>query len=488
MTFQRWLVMGGSFLAAMSVNASPMQLTEMSVLKASVASSPQLQQLSLQKNQTEFSENSGDQQYQLQWITKASHTDSNEKAIANFIPTFGPTYRFETGVKKRSQLGSSLEVMAFTDQQSAAGSSIDEATRTGVALGFNFDLWKNFLGRVDKAEVSDRKLQSEKVKIETQIQRHGYLIELRKLYWSLVANREQIRIANNLLLTSQKQLKDALSRKRAFIADKAEIHRYKAQVSSRQATIKSLEYQRDTMMERLKREVPQLANQQLILAPINLDRAYKEVFVCAESVGQYKQVPWQNTQIDELVAVVEKSYESQKTIADRYSDVDVQLQSKFQFSGVDKGYSDSFDDFSSNSKNGYQVGLQIAVPIGKSDERAKKSLVRLQKNRFLMEKNKLVGEIQAKHVQTSSLVDLLRASIRSLGDNGNNLEASIAASQKKFKQARISLNALINEQDMLLNTRLTEIDAKLKVINTLLDYYKTFTKDPCKVNQMGVVQ
>jgi outer membrane protein TolC len=460
-------------------------LSEKSLEEVAKQSSYQIQELQAVKDMALFQDSTKNESYQWKWKSEVSHSNSNEKALANFFPTFGPTYRFQTGIQKKTKKGIDFNVDVFVDQQSTKDKFIDQATRTGYMVGFSIDLWKNLLGRIDSAELKDSEFLKKKSVIEADISKKVVIVELKKLYWSIIANDRKLQISNQLLLTSQKQLKDAQKRGSQYIADKAEIARYRAQVSSRRSSIKSLEYQRDLLIQNLKMALPNIANLNIQLAPIDLNKSYAKVYQCAERIGRIPEVPWASTQIDDMVELVEKSYRQKKLMTSRYSDLDVKLSSQIQSSGVDKGYENSFDDFSNNSQFGYQVGVSITMPLGSTADKSKASKESADFNRFLSEKSRLLGQVQAKHYQITKMVKLLEEAVKSIRNNSNNLAISIKSSRNKLRQARISINDLLSEQDAFFNSKLSEIDTILQVIHTLLDYHQTFTEDKCNTLMIG---
>ena len=108
-----------------------------------------------------------------------------------------------------------------------------------------------------------------------------------------------------------------------------------------------------------------------------------------------------------------------------------------------------------------------------------------QHHGFLAEKENLMAQVRARHSQIVELVSLLQATVQSLDNNRENLELSIRETTKRYKQARASVNDLTSDQDALQRSLLTGIDTKLEVIHTLLEYFKTFTEDPCTVNKVA---
>lgn len=463
------------------------KLTEKGLVREIKEHSPQMRSIEEGLYRTQYMQRNFDEQFQWQWVTKFDHSKSKEKAIANFIPTFGPTYRYSTGVAKRLAGGLSLEANVFTDQQSTVDNFIDEATRTGYQIGISVDLWKNLFGRIDRAQLEDLELSLKKQKLESKISKRMLELDLRAIYWSLVANQEQIEVSKELLRAAESQLKAGLKRESQYAADRGEVARYRAQVASRMATVKNLEFQRDQLIQTLKEQLPHLASAKFTLAPVNTSKNFAKIYQCAKRIGASDNIPWENTEVDELIGIIEKSYEEKQTISRRYSDLDVQLTSQYQSSGVAQGYSNSYDDFIDNRRGGYSVGLQITVPLGGEKSEAKEALITADYKQFLAEKNKFLAQVRSQQSQIVSMIELLWAATESLKKNGDSLDISIASSKQKFRQARISLDQLINEQDALLNSRLGVIETKLQIARTMLSYFKTFTEDPCDLNKIGEI-
>lgn len=178
-------------------------LTEKSLIEEFQKASPdRLRSLAnLQSSQADLESLNGD--YGFKSLSQARFQDSGEKAIASFIPTFGPTYYLSTGVSKKTRNGAEFDVSVFADQQSTADGFIDKATRTGLVFNLSADLWKNLFGRLDKAKILRAEFKNERQKIENEIRNRELELDLRKVYWSLVANNEKLKAAK-LYCKSQK--------------------------------------------------------------------------------------------------------------------------------------------------------------------------------------------------------------------------------------------------------------------------------------------
>ena len=83
-------------------------------------------------------------------------------------------------------------------------------------------------------------------------------------------------------------------------------------------------------------------------------------------------------------------------------------------------------------------------------------------------------EVEETHRQVSKS-DSFKRGRRALNSNVGALERSLKTTRRKYRQARITINQMINEQNQLFSSRLNEIDTKLQVIHALYDYFKVLT-------------
>ena len=74
--------------------------------------------------------------------------------------------------------------------------------------------------------------------------------------------------------------------------------------------------------------------------------------------------------------------------------------------------------------------------------------------------------------------------VRSQKQNTLALEKRLQVQNRKFREARVSANDLILDQDALLNSNLTTISTQLEIINTIFDYLVVFTETPCEFNRI----
>lgn len=459
-------------------------LDEKKLIELARQEAPAAADIQARRAQAEAQFGQASEKYQARLVGRGNYQNSEEKSIAVFIPTFGPTHLYSLGVEKASPYGASWGVHAFTDQRSTENGSIDRATRTGLQLKATLDLWRNLLGKQNKTQLDNLRLRSEIQKFDSVAQQKAFEMNLRKVYWSLVANQEAAKISQGLLDTAQRQLKEAKARFSSSVTDAGEVARWEALVAGRKGNLTALEYQREILFRQLKEQLPGLHERNLTLGNYDLDRAVAGVLSCTQTIAQQKQTPWEATSLDEMVALVEKEYQGTQKVTASHSDVDVQLNAELQMSGVDQGTSASVEDFQDNGKSGYAVGIAVTVPLGSQSRQTEETLADLDRQRYLAEKQRLLGRIKSQHEEIGPLIRLLEQSIASAQINSKNLQKSTQVMTRKYQQARIPVSALINDQDALLQSLLSEINIKLTVIHTLFDYFQVFTDYPCEVNRI----
>ncbi|TNF24678.1 MAG: TolC family protein, partial [Deltaproteobacteria bacterium] len=363
-------------------------------------------------------------------------------------------------------------------------SFVTSSTTTGISAELAMDLHKDFLGRITKTELDNRKMEADKADLEKKISKKAFIQNLRKLYWALVANNEAQKITKELLVTANQQVKQAEDRFKNKVADSGEVARYRSQVAARTASLISLQYQQSNLHQRLKEMIPSLASKTIVLAPYNLDETVNNVLVCSSMLEQKTNSPMDFTLYDEVVQILNGQEQNQKKIDNLYDTWDLALQSEIKKTGKEYTYSESYSDLSSDGRNAYQVGLQLTIPLGsrKKDTREVKEIV--NKKKFKAEQEANLAKLEAYHSQMIRSVTLLKQVVANQKINSFNLAKSLKVSQKKYKQARITVEQLVQEQDGFLNSNLAEIETKLNIINTLLDYFSVYTETPCNLNRI----
>jgi len=468
-----------------NLGASPkIKINEKSLVKLSRSQNASSERASLIHKQANLMSSEFNEQYQTYLTSKIGYSNSLQKSISPFAPTFAPTTNYEVGLKKNLGYGLTTSLNAFSEQISTANKTINRATESGVRLNLNMDLWKNAFGRLEKKQFDSITNKKKIALLKSQINQKSFENAVRKIYWSLVANQEKLKVANGIKNTAEYQLKEVKKRKKASVAENDEVFRYEAQYSVRLAQITALNYQRNKLILQLKSLLPQLNDHDLELDNYNVDATIAEVLTCTAKIKSQNKIPWKDTKIDELLDNLDNNHKLSNRINDSHDDMDLSLIGEYELSANDNSIGDSYSEFSSDAKPSYAVAMQLSVPLGgaKSSTTILKKQVML--TQYMADRHELESSVKARYEQMVLMVDLLNRNAILQEKSAEQLELVIKETNRKYNQARVSVDALVNDQNALLNSKIDQINSRLAVINELFDYFNVFSDSTCSINQL----
>lgn len=471
-------------------------ITESSLIEMARKKAPTLDAIKASMLLAQNQKNLTEEQYAPELFGKGSYAETQEKPIIEFIPVFSPVKQAQLGVRQKFVKGLEAEAALSTNQQSASSSlsgTYDNVTVSILSFTMQMDLWRDLFGRFSEAQRDNARLEAKKAKIEEDVRIRAFEISLRKIYWSMVANAEQLKIAERLYVTAGHQLDDARKRYRNSMGDEGEVARYEAQVASRKGQVIFLTYQKEALIQQLKALLPDLGYETVELEKYNLDTTLNEVLSCSQTIMRNAQVPYDYTYYDEMVKLFRDIKAGQKIVNERYSDIDLKLFGTVKTTGVgsDKlgtanyegSYADSFDDMTSNNRSGYEAGVKFTMPLGEAKKTTRDTLILYDNKRLQAAMDEADAKVVSTHTQLAKSLLLLKDVIETQTKNKDALERRLAAVRKKYAQARISVSDLILDQNALYLSEITTVDAKLQVLNVLLDYLMIFTETPCPFNR-----
>ena len=165
-------------------------------------------------------------------------------------------------------------------------------------------------------------------------------------------------------------------------------------------------------------------------------------------------------------------------------DWDVSLYTEATKLGKDYSYNDSFKEAQEGNDRSIQVGLALNIPLGSTKNNSESIKKLMDKKRLVATQEMTTSKLNSFHTQIVTTVKLLQDVVRNQQINSKKLSHSLKISDQKYKQARIDVSTLILDQDAYLQSNISELDTKLSVINTLLDYFSVFTETPCSINRI----
>tara|TARA_Y100000590_G_scaffold323369_1_gene366500 strand:+ start:224728 stop:226254 length:1527 start_codon:yes stop_codon:yes gene_type:complete len=411
----------------------------------------------------------------------ANILDSDEKSLNSFMPTTTKYKNMMVSINKPLKYGAALGGKVFTEKSTST--QLANATTTGYGVSLSLDLYKDLFGRTSRANLNLAHVTSKRANLEREIQIAGFRNNIRKLYWSLVANEEALKITKTLLASSEQQLKEAKRRFKSGVADKGEIARYNSQISSRKAGLISIRWEKSQLQQQLKLLLPKLSESEIELAPYNIDQTVGTVLACSAVIKKFESAPLDFTKYDEVVDFLNDEERSQKKITNSYDSLDLKLVGEYESTGKAFNQSDSLDDLSDDGRSTVSVGLQFSMPLGSTKKDTRQVQEEINKKMYSAKKKQALGQVKAYHTQTIKSVALLNEIVFNQKENTKHLKESLRVSKRKYSQARISAQQLVQEQDAYLQSNLDEISTKLAVINLLIDYFNVFTDTPCELNR-----
>jgi len=488
------------FLLFFSANeAFSAQISEDFLLSKSKDGSPSLDEIEAQFLFTKTKLQETNEEFSPELFAKGTRGETNERALITFQPIFTPTTQTQLGVKQNFKYGAAASMSFYTDERDSSSSPVAgnfrHATTMGMNLSLQLDLWKNLLGRLSESRVDILELETKKAEFQKEIQTKAFKIGLRKIYWSLVANEESLKISEGLLKTAKIQAEEAKRRFKNAVADADEVARYEAQVASRQSQILSLKYQRELVATRLRNLLPKAElNEDLELAPYDLEKTMGEVLNCTSTISEIKNIPFENTHYDEVVALIKKLKIENDDLNSRHSDVDVKFIGSVKATGVSSetsgpgqfrgSYGGAWDDINQTNRTGYEVGLLVNMPLGDAKEETKKTKDLYNERLFVSSIDKTQNQVINTHRELLKAIIYLNQVIQNQKITSRELNKRLQGMKKKYQQARVSVNELIMDQDALLNSDLSIIQTQLQVLNIIFDYLTVFTETPCGFNRI----
>ncbi len=455
-----------------TVNAAEIFLMDEESLKKEALNSPTIKNINASFLASKFSEAQLLEKFQPQLEGDISHFVAQQNTVAPF-PITSPINNLSLGITKDFSTGMSLGVFNIMNKRKYGSFGSD--ARTTLAAEFSMDLYRDIFGRTSKAEISYLSFEKEIAQIQSKIDQKIFLINLTKIYWSLILNEEALKISQNLLKISKKQELDAKKRFRDNIADSGEVSRQISQTSSRQTDIYNLQNQKELYILSLKELLPTIANKKVELKKYNFAKKEREIQDLISAIKSNKNPPMNLTYYDDIIKYITKSYKQQKKITNSYADVDFELYSRYEKSQRDNAISNTFGDVHNYQDNNYEVGLRLKVPLGSAKKSSKAIKKDIERDRYFANRNQNMAKIESYHSQTILNISILTSALESQKNNISNLKESLRVSNKKFNQARIPLRDLIEDQNLYFQSLLNAVGLKSLIINQALNYATIFT-------------
>jgi len=479
-----------------TVHAQTFTLSEKSLIELSKKQNPTLDEIQATFLNSKAAAMELEDKFGYDLYAGYNKIETKEKATIPFQPIFKNVNQYKVGVKKYSKYGLVLDANAAVDQRSgasASGSDYKNIHTTIYEVGLQMDLWKDLWGKITRKQFDNIQHLKKKDELQAQISTNVFQNNIRRIYWSLVANAEKIRIYKNLYATSERQLKDAKRRKANSVSDTAEVARFESLVHQRKGQVLLQEYERENLFKTLREMFPELNSKNLLLSKYNIDKTVYEVLTCSMKIGQAKEIPFEYTLYDDVIDYLREIQTNQNKVDQSYDDIDLKLDLKLAQIGVSSNtndstnyygdYNDSINDLRNNDRSSVKAGLLLTIPFGESRKDTTAVKEKITESQFKANIDKLSAQTKATHTQVQESVKLLSQLIQAQKENSKSLAVRVKEMKKKYNQARIPEYALIQDEDSLLQSDINVVNTQLQVVNTILDYFSVFNTYPCSFNR-----
>lgn len=461
-----------------------LKISEKQLIQKALKSASTLLMLEEQNLQTQWNHSMFEEKFSPTLFAKGQVTKTKEKSLIAVRPVMSPVEDYSVGILQNLKSGISLDAHVFSNKMSTTNGLLTDGVTLGAMLSLSIDLHKDFLGGLTHLEESRIILSKKATEIETAVQSRVLLISVRKIYWALVANDLALDLSKKLLQSSVENLQDQKKRLQNKITDRGVVAKYSSQVAQRRASISVLENERQNLFKELKILVPSIASNTLVLDSYDINKSQEQVMGCIQKISSYQKIPYEYSPYDELVKIFENAYQNEMKIHQNHAKWDLKMKASVKAQHADFGYSETLSTALDEARQGHSLGVEFSLPLGNQKKTTQELSEQISKLKWLRLKGQTSGKMETFHLQIIKSIHLLNEVMKQQQENASHLKISLNVMEEKFRQARASVGDLIQDQDLYLQSKLSEIQIQLQTVVTLLDYFSVFVDVPCAFNEM----
>ena len=447
---------------------------------------PAIDQLTLQTERAELDKNSYQDRFStvLYSETISLETDDFRYSPQDQSQVFGYRKKHHLGISSYGALQLSKQKLPPypTLQQPLAG---ERYFLPSLTVGVEVDLWRNLLGAFDEAEANQIRQKLTRSETQKKLETHSFFISLRSLYWRLAAQNRRIEIYRQLAATAKRGYEDIKARLRDNIADKGQVAKLSANLSSAEAQLKTATIQRTFLLRELRKLLPQLLHQQIDVAAgyTEIRKSVYSSVQCVNQLGRYKGIPYEYTEFDDLIRQIDEEFLATAKVIDYYDHSDVTLSARTTSFGFDKELAEAQSQVPAYENKDYEVKLSIQIPLGSLDQTEQQNL-RIARREAQIHKTKIESDFKSIHDNLQRVINHLNQAVQLYHQSIGQLETSFANSKVKFKQGRIGVHEYLDDQNALLTAQLQVLTIEEQIVLETLGYFRFFNQAPCSFNRI----
>ena len=460
------------------------EITESDLIKLAKEESLVIAPLSARSYQAKANLAAFNQGYSPLVTSSVKSENSNQPPFLLQSPSYesSENLQLSIGYAQQFKYGLSISGGMYSSETSFSKFNAKSHDVLGSKLGIEIDLWKNLLGRLTRLSETYHTSNTEKSNQLKAIKINQHVQDVRSLFWTAVANKKLQELRQQLIKSAERQTIQAKKQKSLYVSDKGDVTRFTALREVQKSALIFLRYKREQIDSSLKNFFPSLRGKKLSFKTPDLDKAGEKVMLCISKISQ-SAVPHQETTT--WSGIISNSMLMSKTelmTNKSHSSVDVKLSAAIDHSNQ-KMDVQSEDQLTNDPYQKSSLALTLTYPLGRSASNTEKWKGYALEKKSQAEVNSYKATIETTHEKTLQLIKLLIEVLRSQLEVNKLNKSNLALSRTKFERAELPLINLISDETTYLTGKIAEIETKLLVITTLLDYLKVFDKFKCDFNR-----
>lgn len=465
------------------VNADTSKLTEEKLIKLAKTESIFLHSIMAENNGAQVKTAMFQEKFSPYLSSSFKSDFSNEPGMTSPSPDSTTTNTLSVGYMQNFKSGLKLSGGIYSADSDFTDFSADSYSIQGANLALEIDLWKNALGRLEKKLEASSMADSIKANEILKLKKNEHVQSIRSLYWTVVANEELQKLRNKIIDSADRQKKQAQRQKKLYVSDKSDVTRFSALKEGQKSALIMLQYQREQLDSSFRKLFPSMRGKELNFHTPNLDKAADSVMECINEVAKNKMPPLKATSWVKVIKAAEVSSDMRLATNRLHTSPDLKLSTSYGVSNHDLTVSGS-DALEDDPYNKTSVELTLNYPLGSANNNTQKWQNYAIKEAKLAEVENYKTTIASTHEQTLRLIRLLNQALKSQAEVNKLNQTNLKLAREKFNRAELPLINLINDETTYLTGKISEIETKLLVVNTLLDYLKVFDRYECSFNKL----
>lgn len=351
-----------------------------------------------------------------------------------------------------------------------------------LSVNLSIDLWKNFLGYHDLANKLNVELNKQQSEIKLKIEKNNFYSSLRVLYWNLMIKNKELHIYEQMIKQAEKNLKNVNKKFKSYIVDKGDLAKAKANLSAKEANYNNVKVEIENIKQQIKYYVPELMNKNIIVNNFDLTDTFDKIMKCNKVIYS-NEFNWEKyTSYNEYIKLMDKIFNTNLKMYERYSDFDINLNIGASIRGIDDSVGSSYEDLSKIKRNDYSIGLTVNKTLGDNNKNLENEKIKLLRMNYNVNKRETVANLESFYTSYNGIMKNMFSYLNNLHLYKKSIEIRVESSRKKYEQGRMSLNELIQDEDSLIDANMQIVRIENQILKTILEYLSTFDKVECDFN------